>query len=195
MPLLVGSVLNEFGNSIQAADPSLDTLSMDDLRTRLEAQRGAKTAEIIRVFQAAHPKATPSDIFSLVTGMTARMNVVAQADLKAAQKGAPAYVYWFQWQTPILGGRPRAYHCSELPFVFYNTDRCASMTGGGPGPKALAGKIADAWINFARSGDPNHAGLPKWAPFSAAARPTMIFDTTPVAKNDPDKALRDVLKA
>jgi para-nitrobenzyl esterase len=194
VPLLVGSVLNEFGNGIQTADPTYDAMSMEDMRKRLSAQRGAKTDEIVRVFQQAHPKATPADIFSLVAGMTARMNVVAQASLKAAQKTAPAYVYWFQWQTPVLDGRPRAYHCSELPFVFYSTDRSASMTGGGAGPKALAGKIADAWINFARTGDPNHAGLPKWAPFSAATCPTMVFDNVCALKNDPDRSLREVLR-
>ena len=91
-----------------------------------------------------------------IDAMTARQNAVTQAERKVAQGGAPAYLYWFQWQTPVLDGRPRAYHCSELPFVFYNTDRCAVMTGGGADARELGGKIADAWIAFAKTGSPNH---------------------------------------
>jgi len=81
-----------------------------------------------------------------------RQNAVTQAERKAAQAaqgGAPVFMYWFQWQTPVLDGRPRAYHCAELPFVFANTDRCSAMTGGGADARALADKMADAWVAFA----------------------------------------------
>jgi para-nitrobenzyl esterase len=194
VPLLVGSVLNEFGNSIQAGNPTLDTMSVDEARTRLSDQRGAKASDIFALFQKKFPKATPYEILSRITGMTARTNVIAQATLKADQRAAPAYVYWFQWQTPVLDGRPRAYHCSELPFVFANTDRCAAMTGGGADARALASKIADAWIAFARTGKPGHAGLPAWPAFAPAVGQTMVFDTTCALRNNPDKDERDALR-
>jgi para-nitrobenzyl esterase len=76
----------------------------------------------------------------------------------------------------MVDGRARAYHCSELPFVFYNTERCSSMTGGGPIPMQLSERISDAWINFARKGNPNHPGLPEWPVFSKDTKPTMVFD-------------------
>jgi para-nitrobenzyl esterase len=192
--LMVGTVLNEFANSVQAGDPSLDTMSIDEVKKRLTAQRGAKADAIIAHFQQKFPKATPYEVLSRVGGMGARMNAVKQATLKADQKAAPAYLYWFQWQTPILDGRPRAYHCAELPFVFANADRCAVMTGGGADAKALADKMSDAWIAFARKGDPNHPGLPAWAPFSAAGGETMVFDDTCRLQKDPDKEERELLK-
>jgi para-nitrobenzyl esterase len=193
VPLLVGTVLNEFGNSIQAGDPSLDEMSIDEARKRLTAQRGDKAEQVLSMFRRKYPKATPYELFSRISAMTARQNAVTQAERKAAQAAAPAYLYWFQWQTPILDGRPRAYHCAELPFVFYNTDRCATMTGGGAEARDLAGRIADAWIAFARSGNPNHKALPKWPEFSAAECPTMIFDNTCVVENAPDAEQRKVL--
>jgi para-nitrobenzyl esterase len=193
VPLLVGTVLNEFANSIQAGDPTLDDMSMEEAKKRLTAQRGDKADQILETFRSAHPKATPYELFSRISGMGPRQNAVTQAERKAAQGGAPAYLYWFQWQTPILDGRPRAYHCSELPFVFYNTDRCATMTGGGPEARDLAGKIADAWLAFAKSGDPSHKGLPKWPAFTAAECPTMVFDTASVVRNGPDDEQRRVL--
>jgi para-nitrobenzyl esterase len=104
------------------------------------------------------------------------MGAVDQARSKAAQGRAPAYLYWFAWQTSVLDGRPRAFHCAEIPFVFYNSDVCENMTGGGPRARALAAKVADAWIAFARSGNPNHPGLPAWRPYSPDTQPTMVLD-------------------
>jgi para-nitrobenzyl esterase len=193
VPLLVGSVLNEFANSVQAGDPTLDTMTAEEMRKRIGAQRGARADEIVSLFQKQFPHATPYEIVSRVAGMGPRMNVIAQATLKAEQRGAPVFVYWFQWQTPILDGRPRAYHCSELPFVFANVDRCAAMTGGGAEAHALADKMADAWIAFARNGDPHHTGLPAWPAFSPDKGQTMIFDNTCRLENDPDKQERTAL--
>ncbi len=194
VPLLVGTVLNEFTNSVQMADATLDSMNMDEVKRRLTAQYKDRTDHIVEVFQKEHPNATPFELLSRInSGGGPRQNAVTQAERKATQGGAPAYLYWFQWQTPVLDGRPRAYHCSELPFVFYNTDRCAAMTGGGPGPRELAGKIADAWINFAKNGDPNHSGLPHWPKFTAADCPTMIFDNETVLKNNPDTAERKAI--
>ena len=113
---------------------------------------------------------------------------------KAVQQGAAAYLYWFTWKTPVLDGRPRSIHCCELPFCFDNTDRSENLTGGGPGPRALAANVSEAWIHFARSGNPNHAGLPKWPAFSAESCPTMIFDTQCELRDNPDKKERQVLE-
>ena len=82
-----------------------------------------------------------------------------------------------------------------MPFVFANTDRCAAMTGGGADARTLAGKIADAWIAFARTGKPGHAGLPAWPAFSPASGQTMVFDSTSVVKNNPDREEREILRA
>ena len=93
----------------------------------------------------------------------------------------------------MLDGRPRAFHCSEIPFVFYNTDVSAFATGGTNEARDLAAKVSDAWINFARKGDPNHAGLPKWPVFDPAQGPVMVFDNTCAVKNDPDCELRELV--
>jgi para-nitrobenzyl esterase len=193
IPLLVGTTLNEFANSIQAGDPSLDEMNLEEAKKRIAAQRGDKTDQILQSFQQKYPKATPYELFSRISGMTQRQNAVTQAERKAALGAAPAYLYWFQWQTPILDGRPRAFHCAELPFVFYNTDRSATMTGGGPEARELAGKIADAWLAFARTGNPNHKGLPKWPAFTPTQCPTMVFDSVCAVANAPDAEQRRLL--
>ena len=75
----------------------------------------------------------------------------------------------------------------ELPFVFDNIDRCREMTGGGKDAKVLADKMSQSWINFARTGNPNHGGLPNWPKYTAQNGATMIFDNTNVVKNHHDK--------
>jgi para-nitrobenzyl esterase len=77
--------------------------------------------------------------------------------------------------------------------VFYNTDVSAFATGGGAEARALAAKVSDAWINFARKGDPNHGGLPPWPAYNPQQGPVMIFDKTCEVKNDPDRELRKVV--
>jgi para-nitrobenzyl esterase len=194
VPLIVGSVLNEMANAVQMGDATVDDWGMDEVKKRLSAQRGAeKAGHLIDVFQKLHPSATPFEIYSRITGLSGRLGALTMAERKAAQGGAPAYNYLFQWQTPILDGRGRAFHCSELPFVFYNTERCATMTGNTPEARDLAARVSDAWVNFARKGDPNHPGLPTWPKYEAAKVPTMVFDTKCAMENDPDGEGRKAL--
>jgi para-nitrobenzyl esterase len=86
-----------------------------------------------------------------------------------------------------------AFHCSEIAFAFDNTDRCENMTGGGPAARDLAGKVSDAWIHFARTGDPNHPGLPHWEPLTRETNATMVFDTHCELRRRFDQPLQDAL--
>jgi len=77
----------------------------------------------------------------------------------------------------------------ELPFVFDNINRCEEMTGGGKQAYVLADKMSSAWINFAKSGNPNAKGLPEWPVYTTAKGATMIFDNQNVVMNNPDEDL------
>ena len=77
----------------------------------------------------------------------------------------------------------------ELPFVFNNIHRCAEMTGGTKEAFALADKMSAAWINFARSGNPNHKGLPNWPLYNTTNTTTMHFDNKCQVKPKMDKEL------
>jgi para-nitrobenzyl esterase len=86
-------------------------------------------------------------------------------------------------------------HALEIPFVFDNTERSARYTGGGPKAAALADKMSDAWIAFARTGDPNTGKLPAWKPYDASQRATMVFNDTCELVNDPTKERREAMQA
>jgi para-nitrobenzyl esterase len=161
-------------------------MSAGELEHRVLDLYGKRTSAILQAFRRRTPSAKPFDLWSHIAASSVRESAIHQARAKAALGAAPAYLYWFTWQTPILSGRPRAFHCSELAFVFDNTDRCETMTGGGPAARALAAKMSEAWIQFARTGDPNHPAIPHWPTFNAQSVPTMIFDNAIELVNNPD---------
>ena len=76
-------------------------------------------------------------------------------------------------------------HTLCLPFVFGNTGIAKDFTGTGPQQQALTEAVMGAWIAFAQTGNPNHAGLPNWTPYDTARRPTMIFDDECYVAHDP----------
>ena len=83
-----------------------------------------------------------------------------------------------------MGGLFKACHALEIPFVFDIVDD-VPLTGERPDRHELAGKVADTWIAFARNGDPNHAGIPQWTPWSVEGRDAMVLDTPFEAVSDP----------
>lgn len=189
VPMLIGTVLNEQSPSM--GHPELENMSEADMKKRAAERYLEKSEMVVAAYRRAYPNVKPVELLS--RRFSVRTNAVTQAERKASRNGAPAFMYLFAWQTPIFDGRPRAFHCSEIPFVFNNADVSWFATGGGPEARALAAKVSDAWINFARKGDPNHSGLPNWPKFDAAKGPVMIFDKTCEVKNDPDRELRKVV--
>jgi para-nitrobenzyl esterase len=190
VPMLIGTTMNEFTTSLN--HPEYESMSEDGVLKRLGSMYGGHPERILAVYRAAYPGHTTFDLFSLAMTAQVRQGAVIQAGLKTAQ-GTPAYLYWFTWKSPVLDGRPRSIHCIDLPFCFDNTDRSENLTGGGPGPRALAARVSQAWISFARTGDPNHEGLPHWPAYSDATCPTMIFDNECELRNNPDVKERQVV--
>jgi len=192
VPLIVGTTLNEFVHGIN--HPEVEAMSETELAARAERFLPGKGASLVAAFRRRTPNASPFDLWSRIATAPIRKAAVDQAAAKARQGGASAYLYGFSWATPVLDGRPRAFHCLDIPFAFANTDRCDSMTGGGEGARALSAQIADAFVAFARSGDPNHAGLPHWAPVGPEGAATMIFDAKSRFEPDPDAVERAAIR-
>ena len=111
--------------------------------------------------------------------------------MKYDQKGAPVFAYYFTWQSPMLEDAG-AWHTAELAFCFDNTKRCEQGTGNTPKAQALAKKMATAWANFARTGNPSQPGL-TWTPFDPDRCPTMVFDNECRMVDDPEAEVRRIL--
>jgi para-nitrobenzyl esterase len=190
IPLLVGCTRDE-ATLFYLRDEAVFSLDEAGLRARvLEMMEEPAASRTIAAYRKAHSDASPSELFLLIASdRLARRDAIRLAERKFAQGRAPVYMYLFTWRSPALNGRLRAPHTVEIPFVFDNTDIPTVMTKS-PTAKPLAQRTSDAWIAFARTGNPNHAGLPQWPAYTASERATMTFDTTCAVVNDPGSAER-----
>lgn len=184
VPFLLGSTFHEFSPGTN--NPGSDRMTWEQLQGRLQRALGAQTAPAIAEYRRIFPSAKPLEIAGIVGADLFRRGAVLQAESKAAQGGAPVWLYWFGWKTPVLEGRPLAYHCQDLAFWFDNIDLAAQATGGGADARALATRMSRTMVAFARSGNPNHPGIPRWPAYSARSRANMIFDDGVEVRNDPD---------
>ena len=190
--MLIGTNADEARLLLGLSDPTLFSLSESDMRTKIKASLqladDSKLDALIALYRNYRSNATPSDIyFAVVTDSGYWRSAIAQAERKAAQHAAPVYMYRFDWETPVLDGKLKASHAMELPFVFDNVDRGAGMVGKDVGLQPLADKMSGAWTAFARTGNPDHAGLPHWPAYETNTRATMIFNNDCKVVNDPGK--------
>jgi para-nitrobenzyl esterase len=185
VPLLTGTNLHEFVSGVDQPDCYNMTLAEVDRQVR-EAF-GDRAAPIIDAFRRMYPSEKPFDLYATIAAAPVRRCAFEQALRKAALGSAPAYAYIYSWRTPMLNDRPGSFHASEIAFAFDNADICDHYSGGTPQAMALSSQMSGAWANFARTGNPNHAGLPPWPAYTAKQRATMYFDTPCQLRNDPER--------
>lgn len=192
VPMLIGTNTDESTLFYFFGDSAVFTLNEADMRSKLKASLqladDSKLDALIALYRKNRPSAPPSDIFfAITTDRMMRMDAITQAERKAAQHAAPVYMYIFDWQTPVLGGKLRATHTIEVPFVFDNVGKVPYRVGRGADLQPLADKVSSAWVAFARTGNPDHTGLPHWPAYETSGRATMIFDKECKVVNDPGK--------
>jgi para-nitrobenzyl esterase len=187
VPLLIGSTETEvtWNNNVKF-DPLDDAALHSRIRENLHLDDAAAD-RLIGVYKKGRPHASNLDLFFIMSTDTSnfRSGTDTEADRKAALGKAPVYKYYFQWYSPVREGKLRSYHTLDIPFVFENVDIAQSMVGTGAERYPLADKMSGAWAAFARSGNPNHKGIPKWEPFTERQRATMIWNNPCRAVNDP----------
>ena len=98
---------------------------------------------------------------------------------------APTWAYQLDWGSPLDGGKFGAFHTLDIPLVFDTLTQPGSRTGDGEAARTVAGAMSAALIAFARHGDPNHAGIPAWEPYSLPRRQTLLFDAHSTLADDP----------
>ncbi|WP_300701422.1 carboxylesterase/lipase family protein [Bacteroides sp.] len=191
IPLMIGTTLHEFTTSTYV--PAFRSVTKEKAVEFLQKKYGNRTEEFLKAFEKAYPNYQPKDLIDI--DLIFRPSAVEQAKLKAAQQGAPVYMYMFAWESPVLDGMFRSTHCMEIPFVFNNVVRHASMTGGGAEAQALGEKMSNAWLNFAKTGNPNAEDLPTWEPYTIEKGATMYFNNASEIKNNHDKELLEIVRA
>ena len=194
--VMVGSTLEEW-KLFAMMDPNLRKLDRAGLGARMSRRLTAESADaIIDTYEKARTHrgdpAAPAEIFSAIeTDRVFRIPGVRLAEVQSRREPR-VFNYLFSWKSPAMGGALGSCHALELGFVF-GTNHMPGMSafsGTGPAAEKLATQMQDAWLSFARSGDPSCASIGTWSPYNEAHRATMVFNETTKLEDAPNDAER-----
>ena len=194
VPLIIGTNKDEM-TLFTVAEPWFGRLTEAQLGERVKQIAGDKSDALIAAIRKLHPDyPAPYIAAAAMTDSIMLRNSITIAERKAELHQAPVYMYCLVWETPILNGLFKSPHTLEIPLMFDNVDKARVLEGPGPDPVAIEKQMSDAWLAFARTGDPNTKSIPTWPPYTTAQRATMLFDVQSRVADDPQKEIRQVFE-
>jgi para-nitrobenzyl esterase len=175
IPLMAGTVFSEMAGTLQKGEFRKNEWGPKEIDEQLSAAYGDKKNDIVAEFKRAFPRKKIQDV--LYFAATSRPGVKNTLARKLEKGKTPVYNYLFAYEYPVNGGTT-AFHCSEIAFVFHNLSEphVRIATGGQPAALALQDKVSQAWLNFARTGNPSQPGL-AFKPYTVQDPQAMLFDT------------------
>ena len=182
VPFLAGTNEHEM-NLWRVLEPGLRSLDEAGLAFRVQRLVGEAAGALVAAYRAARPTAGPAELWQAIWS-DREFRIPSLRATEAHSGHGPAYSYLFTWRSPAPG--IGACHGVELPFVFGTLDSkgADAFAGSGPAAEALAATVQDAWLSFARTGDPG------WPAYDIDARPTMLLGEHCGVTDDPSAAER-----
>ena len=189
VPLLVGYASHDASLLIlQSHDFSYESLTDEEVRTRIALAYGAKGLVRMAYWNAVVPSEHPRLRYArVITDATFRERAVSIAEAKATQS-APVFLYEFAYQTPLYDGLLGCTHSLDLPFVFRNVDR-TTFGGDRQDRFEVSNNMALAWAAFAHNGSPQHDAIPQWKPFEREGRAMMRIDVNWESTTSPETSV------
>ncbi len=189
--VMAGSTLDEW-KLLATGEPGVLALAESALVERARAGLGgAEPTPLVDAYRRARTArgepATPFELHAAIeTDRIFRMPALRLLEAQA-RHDPRTYSYLFTWRSPLLGGMLGACHALELGFVFgtHATPGMRDFCGTGPGADALSESMQDAWLAFAKSGDPSCAAVGRWTPYRDADRATLVFGEKRALELDP----------
>lgn len=186
IPIMLGSVFGEFAFLPETYDKT--ALSEAEAKEIIAKVYGEHTDEMIAAFTKAYPGKYATDVLNVDRAFRQLTKRLAK---QHSRGGAGTYLYDFTLEFPIQHQKI-AWHCSDIPFFFRNTDKVEICAIPGVSDE-LEAQMFDAFMMFARTGKPGHSGLPQWDSVTEDKEPTMIFDRNCEVRNNFDDALYELI--
>ena len=185
IPVMVGTVLDEMRYWSTIEDLPLETKPESLLRKQLADLVGDRADEVIAAYKRNNPD-YGDVVVQITSDLVFRLPSIEVAEL-ASHRGQPTYMYLLTYRSTSTYRKYDSAHTMEIPFVFgvINDLDVIAFTGRDPHRETLMKQVQQAWINFARTGNPNHSGLPVWAQYDGDKRATMELGITCHMVNDP----------
>jgi para-nitrobenzyl esterase len=199
VPVMIGTNKDE-ATLFLFADPRFGDYTEADLAKRARQVAGDKADALVAAVREAFPDYSPSHLTAMVqsVGMfwADSITLAERKHAQSAQVGgaAPAFMYLLEWETPRGRGRLRSPHALEIPLMFDNVETARNFVGGGDEPQRMADQMSEAWLAFARTGNPATAALPDWPAYDPQRRATMVFNLESRVVEDPYPGVRKVLQ-
>ena len=172
VPMMIGTRQHDHFNAMSARD-DFGWMDENALRRNLRTYLGDRTDEMVDLYRRTRPGASPSALLAtILADGDWRIPAIHMAEAKLLDNGKQVFMYFF---VPTIGGDP-------TPVVFDNSDVPIMSLGA---IRAVAGQVSQAWVSFAREGDPNHPAIPNWPSYSLDKRATMVLDFECQVENDP----------
>lgn len=203
VPMILGNTHDETRGLIGGSQPALFSLTWEELPSALRKNVGTflgpiSPETIVAKYRIWYPQYSPADVFfAATTAFRSWPGQVIEAERRAESPAQRrTWVYEMDWPSPVAGGRFRSPHTVDIPFFFDNLALAPGMVGGTPEDvervQLLASAMSETLISFAKTGDPNHAGLPHWPTYDLTRRATMTWNTPPQVVDDPRKNEREL---
>lgn len=186
IPILTGVNLEEY-RLFTLADPDWPSADEAGQRKRVRAVLGPVPDGLIDFYLHHMPGKSMFDRMVLLLTYGVFVRGMLQTVENQVRQGAPTWVYRFDWESPVLGGKLGACHAQEIPFVFNNLNQLGvqQFTGDSPQRDPIAKQMHQAWIAFAHTGNPNHGDQPEWPAYDIDNRATMAFGVNTHLEFDP----------
>ena len=178
--LLIGSNLDEW-KLFALMDPSSADVDDAGLRKRIRATVGERAEELVDGYtKAREARGASVEATELLNAIESdHMFRVPGMQLAEAQSvhQPRTFAYLFTYATPAMGGKLGSCHALEIPFVFgtHTKPGVSRFAGDGPEVAALSERMQEAWLAFARTGDPSTSALGEWPRYEPGRRATMIL--------------------
>lgn len=188
--ILIGTNKDEY-NLFTAFEPLWKNATPQTLSTIFEKTFGPLWPELSQQFL------DEEDLSLDLYNQFMTMQIFTYPALKLAEhlinQGTLVWMYRFDWESPVLNGALKSAHALEIPFVWNTLQKpgTENLTGQGFNRQIVSDQMHDAWIAFARYGDPNTKTLPSWPHYDLENRSTLIFDEESRVENKPDEDKRE----
>ncbi|HEX8225355.1 MAG TPA: carboxylesterase family protein [Allosphingosinicella sp.] len=193
IPMILGNTRDETRAFIDPESEKVRTLDWSNLAERLapELRVDIHPEWVVGQYRRQYPDWSPERIFyAATTAGRSWPGQVVEADARA-RAGTRTWVYQLDFQSPTQPHRG-APHTMDIALAFGTLEAEGSYTGTGPAARALSAAMIKAFAAFARTGDPNGAGVPRWPVYELPGRTTMVFDAKSRATDDPRRWEREL---